>query len=147
MTAAGLGLNKFCYAALITAHRNKIPLADDTSAKVTEILMFNDAIILFLQFLQLLILFIIISSYVYEKIIGLVEQSTGWSDIENSKDNAENAVIGVSEEELYSLPTAEYVHRRFGIVNRNLTVYHAAFHALADLKDVEVPFHSTRSYI
>ncbi|KAL1812260.1 hypothetical protein DCAR_0624469 [Daucus carota subsp. sativus] len=103
MTAAGLGLNKFCYAALITAHRNKIPLADDTSAKI----------------------------------IGLVEQSTGWSDIENSKDNAENAVIGVSEEELYSLPTAEYVHRRFGIVNRNLTVYHAAFHALADLKDVE----------
>lgn len=34
MTAAGLGLNKFCYAALILAHKNKSPRANDTSAKV-----------------------------------------------------------------------------------------------------------------
>lgn len=103
MTAAGLGLNKFCYAALITAHRNKIPLAHDTAAKIIE----------------------------------LVEQSKGWSYVEHSKDNAENVLIGVTEEELYSLPTAEYVHRRFGFLNRSLTVYHVAFHALADLKNVE----------
>lgn len=34
MTAAGLGLNKFCYAGLITALRNKTPLPDDYAAKV-----------------------------------------------------------------------------------------------------------------
>ena len=34
MTAAGLGLNKFCYAGLIAAHKNKIPLTDDTASKV-----------------------------------------------------------------------------------------------------------------
>lgn len=84
-------------------------------------------------------------SYVYEKIIELVEQSKGWSYVEHSKDNAENVLIGVTEEELYSLPTAEYVHRRFGFLNRSLTVYHVAFHALADLKNVEVPFYSTWS--
>lgn len=39
MTAAGAGLNKFCYAGLITAHKNKTPLADDTAAKV--IIIYN----------------------------------------------------------------------------------------------------------
>lgn len=34
MTAAGLGLNKFCYAGIITAHKNKTPLPDDTASKV-----------------------------------------------------------------------------------------------------------------
>lgn len=34
MTAAGLGLNKYCYAGLILAHRNKSPPSDDTAAKV-----------------------------------------------------------------------------------------------------------------
>lgn len=34
MTAAGLGLNKFCYAGLILAHKNKIPLADDAASRV-----------------------------------------------------------------------------------------------------------------
>ncbi|KAI6671331.1 hypothetical protein NL676_006216 [Syzygium grande] len=37
MTAAGAGLNKFCYAGLITAHKNKTPLADDTAAKILEL--------------------------------------------------------------------------------------------------------------
>ena len=75
-----------------------------------------------------------------EKIIELVEQSKGWSSIEASKDMAENVMIGVSEEELYNLPTAEYVHRRGGFVNRQLTVYHVALHACADLRNVEVSF-------
>lgn len=35
MTAAGAGLNKFCYAGLITAHMNKIPRTEDVAAKVT----------------------------------------------------------------------------------------------------------------
>lgn len=34
MTAAGAGLDKFCYAGLIAAHTNKIPRADDTATKV-----------------------------------------------------------------------------------------------------------------
>lgn len=78
----------------------------------------------------------------YEKIIELVDQSKGWSSIEHSKDKAENMLIGVSEEELYGLPTAEYVGRRFNFLDRALTVYHAAFQALADLKNVKVPLHS-----
>lgn len=34
MTAAGLGLNKYCYAGLIAAHKNKVPHTDDTCNKV-----------------------------------------------------------------------------------------------------------------
>lgn len=34
MTAAGLGLNKFCYTGLIAAHMNKKPVADDFATKV-----------------------------------------------------------------------------------------------------------------
>jgi len=34
MTAAGLGLNKFCYAGLITAFKNKLPTTEETPKKV-----------------------------------------------------------------------------------------------------------------
>jgi hypothetical protein len=34
MTAAGVGLNKFCYAGLIAAHKNKTLVADDFATKV-----------------------------------------------------------------------------------------------------------------
>ncbi|PKA59354.1 Pentatricopeptide repeat-containing protein [Apostasia shenzhenica] len=37
MTAAGLGLNKFCYAALIAAFKNKRPTTDETLAKIIEL--------------------------------------------------------------------------------------------------------------
>ncbi|KAK3012822.1 hypothetical protein RJ639_010414 [Escallonia herrerae] len=103
MTAAGLGLNKFCYAGLITAQRNKTPVTGDAAKKIIE----------------------------------LVEQSKGWSSVEEAKNIAENFMKGISEEELYSLPTADYVHRRFGFLNRQLTVYHVAFHACADLRDTQ----------
>ncbi|XP_047334229.1 pentatricopeptide repeat-containing protein At4g35850, mitochondrial [Impatiens glandulifera] len=103
MTAAGLGLNKFCYAGLITAHKNNIPTNDDAASKIIE----------------------------------LVEQSKGWSSVEASKDAAENLMMGISEEELYNLPTAEYVYKRGGFLNRQLTVYHAAFVACADLRNIE----------
>ncbi|KAJ4829765.1 hypothetical protein Tsubulata_043938 [Turnera subulata] len=102
MTAAGAGLNKFCYAGLITAHMNKKPLSDDTATKIIE----------------------------------LVEQSKGWSQGETTN-NPENFVMGVSQEELYNLPTADYVHRRGGFLMKDLTVYHTACHACADLKNVE----------
>ncbi|KAK4768445.1 hypothetical protein SAY87_003586 [Trapa incisa] len=69
------------------------------------------------------------------KIIELVEQSKGWS-AEGVANTAENSMLGVSEEELYNMPTAEYVFRRGIFLNRQLTIYHAAFHACADLRNV-----------
>lgn len=102
MTEAGLGLNKFCYAGLIAAHKNRTPLADDTATKIIE----------------------------------LVQQSKGWSSNEMPSDMAENAMMGVSQEELYNLPTAEHVNKR-GFLDKRLTVYHVAFHALADLRNTE----------
>ncbi|TKY46484.1 Pentatricopeptide repeat-containing protein mitochondrial [Spatholobus suberectus] len=104
MTAAGLGLNKFCYAGLIVAHKNKTPLTDDFAAKVIE----------------------------------FVERSKMWSSVETNSANAENVMMGVTDEELYNLPTAEYVHRRGGFFSRPFTAYHTAFHAAADLKNVEL---------
>lgn len=66
-----------------------------------------------------------------------MEQSKGWSAIDSSRKSAEDVMFSISEEELYNIPTAEYAHRiRF--LQRNLTVYHVAFSALADLKDVKV---------
>ncbi|KAL1553350.1 pentatricopeptide repeat-containing protein, mitochondrial-like protein [Salvia divinorum] len=103
MTAAGLGLNKFCYAGLILAHMNKSSPSSDTASKIIE----------------------------------LVEQSKGWSSVDHTTDIAENVMKGITEEELYNLPTAEYVHRRAGFIARQLTVYHVAFLACADLKDVQ----------
>lgn len=57
--------------------------------------------------------------------------------MDQSKAMAENVMMGITEEELYNIPTADYVRRR-GFVNPLLTVYHVAFHALADLANVEV---------
>lgn len=66
-----------------------------------------------------------------------MEQSKGWSSIDSSRKSAEDVMFSITEEELYNIPTAEYAHRtRF--LQRNLTVYHVAFSALADLKDVKV---------
>lgn len=99
MTAAGLGLNKFCYAGLIVAHKNKTPFTDDFDAKVTE----------------------------------FVERSKIWSSVETDSANAENAMVGVTDEELYNLPTAEYVNRRGGFLNKAFTAYHTAFNAAAEI--------------
>nr|AKF43305.1 pentatricopeptide repeat superfamily protein [Geranium phaeum] len=104
MTAAGLGLNKFCYAGLITAHLNKKPVTEDTTAKILE----------------------------------YVERSKEWSSVEASSGTAESVMMGVTEEELYNIVTAEYSHRRSGFMNKQLTVYHVAFHACAELKNVEM---------
>ncbi|XP_037494293.1 pentatricopeptide repeat-containing protein At4g35850, mitochondrial [Jatropha curcas] len=103
MTAAGAGLNKFCYAGLITVHMNKTPVSDDTATKIIE----------------------------------FVEQSKGWSSADSSNYNAENVMMGVTEEELYNLPTADYVNRRGGFLTRQLTVYHVALHACAELRNVQ----------
>ncbi|KAJ1687768.1 hypothetical protein LUZ63_019158 [Rhynchospora breviuscula] len=103
MTAAGLALNKFCYAGLITAYKNKSPASAKTFMKIVE----------------------------------YVEQSlNGWSSVEQPSDGGENFMMNVSEEELYNIPTAEFVHRR-GFISRQLTVFHVALHACADLKSKE----------
>ncbi|KAF1879453.1 hypothetical protein Lal_00005919 [Lupinus albus] len=104
MTAAGLGLDKFCYAGLIVALKNKKPIPDDFAAKVIE----------------------------------FVERSKMWSSVETNSANAENVMIGVSDEELYNLPTAEYVHRRGSFLVRAFAAYHTAFYAAADVKNVEL---------
>ncbi|RYQ86329.1 hypothetical protein Ahy_B10g106007 [Arachis hypogaea] len=103
MTAAGLGLNKFCYAGLIIAHKNKTPVPDDIDTKVIE----------------------------------FVERSKMWSSVETDSESAENVMMGVTDEELYNLPTAEYVQRRLFLA-RPLTAYHTAFYAAADLKNVQL---------
>lgn len=72
------------------------------------------------------------------KIIELVEQSKGWSSVDHTTDIAENVMKGITEEELYNLPTAEYIHRLGGFLAKQLTVYHVAFEACADLADVQV---------
>ncbi|OIW12234.1 hypothetical protein TanjilG_06023 [Lupinus angustifolius] len=104
MTAAGLGLDKFCYAGLIVALKNKTPIPADFAAKVIE----------------------------------FVERSKMWSSVETNGANAENVMIGVSDEELYNLPTAEYVHRRGAFLVRAFAAYHTAFYAAADVKNVEL---------
>lgn len=76
--------------------------------------------------------------FLLEKIVELVEQSKGWTSIDQTRDNAENVMMGISEEELYNLPTAEYIHRRAGFIAKQLIVYHVAFHACADLRDAKV---------
>lgn len=73
-----------------------------------------------------------------KKVIEFVERSKIWSSVEANSANAENVMMGVSDEELYNLPTAEYVHRRGGFLVRPLTAYHTAFYAAADVKNVEV---------
>ncbi|KAH7521369.1 hypothetical protein FEM48_Zijuj07G0025900 [Ziziphus jujuba var. spinosa] len=84
MTAAGLGLNKFCYAGLIAALKNKSPVPEDFATKI----------------------------------IKFVEWSKEWTSVEASSASAENLMMGVAEEELYNIPTAEYVQRRGGFLNR-----------------------------
>lgn len=69
------------------------------------------------------------------KIIELVKQSKGWSSVEASSGSGDSGMIGVTEEELYNIPTAEIVQRRY--INRQLTVYHTALHACADLGSKE----------
>lgn len=136
MTAAGLGLNKFCYAGLIAAHKNKTPITADTASKVIIKHLFLCLLDVRSPFLQRLCYIPFLS---VEQIIELVEQSKGWSSVEFSRDNAENVMMGVTEEELYNIPTAEYIHRKGGFIFRQLTVYHVALLACADLRNVEVP--------
>lgn len=70
--------------------------------------------------------------------VEFVERSKEWLSVDASSVTAENFMMGVSEEELYNIPTAEYVHRRGGFLNKQLTIYHVALNACANLKNVKV---------
>uniref|UniRef100_A0ACD5W3G2 Uncharacterized protein n=1 Tax=Avena sativa TaxID=4498 RepID=A0ACD5W3G2_AVESA len=71
------------------------------------------------------------------KILEFVQQSKGWQYVERiGNDSAENIMMNVSEEELYNMPTAEYANRR-GFIFKQLTIYHVAIHACADLQSKE----------
>ncbi|VAH02827.1 hypothetical protein VPH35_001407 [Triticum aestivum] len=71
------------------------------------------------------------------KILEFVQQSKGWQYVERvANDSAENIMMNVSDEELYNLPTAEFAHRR-GFIFKQLTIYHVAIHACADLGSKE----------
>jgi hypothetical protein len=133
MTAAGLGLNKYCYAGLITAFKNKTPASEDTMAKVCY--AFKKIYYGVVFKLTVLIFFFALLFY---QILDFVQQSKGWQYIERiANDSAENIMMNVSEEELYNLPTAEYANRR-GFIFKQLTIYHVAIHACADLQSKEV---------
>ncbi|XP_020254758.1 pentatricopeptide repeat-containing protein At4g35850, mitochondrial [Asparagus officinalis] len=70
------------------------------------------------------------------KIIEYVKQSKGWTSPDASSDGGENVMMNVSEEELYNMPTADFVHRK-AFLNRGLTIYHVAVHACAELRSKE----------
>nr|AKF43317.1 pentatricopeptide repeat superfamily protein [Pelargonium incrassatum] len=72
------------------------------------------------------------------KILEYVGKSKEWSSVEALGGTAENVMVGVSDEELYNLVTAEYARRRGGFLSRHLTGYHIAFHACAELRNVEM---------
>lgn len=80
-------------------------------------------------------------NFSFKQILDFVGQLKGWQYVERvSKDIAENIMMNVSEEELYNLPTAEYVNRRGGFVFKQHTVYHVALQACAELRSKEVIF-------
>uniref|UniRef100_A0A804MYC4 Pentatricopeptide repeat-containing protein n=1 Tax=Zea mays TaxID=4577 RepID=A0A804MYC4_MAIZE len=77
-------------------------------------------------------------NFSFKQILDFVGQSKGWQYVERvSKDIAENIMMNVLEEELYNLPTAEYVNRRGGFVFKQHTVYHVALQACAELRSKE----------
>ncbi|ESQ50705.1 hypothetical protein EUTSA_v10023015mg, partial [Eutrema salsugineum] len=70
------------------------------------------------------------------EILELVKKSKHLTLVDSLEQSEGNMMVNVLEEELYNLPTAEYVHMK-KFLQRDLTVYHVAFNALADLKDVK----------
>lgn len=75
MTAAGLGLNKFCYAGLIAAHRNKTPDATVTDDTATKVIYQNISISwvgLFVHCCDILILF-----FFAERLLSLLNNQKG----------------------------------------------------------------------
>eukprot|EP00252_Welwitschia_mirabilis_P011130 TRINITY_DN2501_c0_g1_i1.p1 TRINITY_DN2501_c0_g1~~TRINITY_DN2501_c0_g1_i1.p1 ORF type:complete len:475 (+),score=85.23 TRINITY_DN2501_c0_g1_i1:164-1588(+) len=72
-----------------------------------------------------------------KKIVELVNQSKGWSSAEAFNSSGDPGMINVSEEELYHIPSAEVINNRSIFLRKELTTYHTALHACADLGSKE----------
>ncbi|KAI5078643.1 hypothetical protein GOP47_0006314 [Adiantum capillus-veneris] len=71
----------------------------------------------------------------FEKIIEILNQARSWSSNElfgGDRERTEN--VDEIDEYIYCLPTIDFVRGRGNLVDRKLTVYHAALCACADLK-------------
>lgn len=78
--------------------------------------------------------------YFIGKITEFVELLKEWTSFKGSGASAENVMMGVTLEELYNMPAAKYAHQWGGFLNKQLNVYHIAFHACADLKNLKILF-------
>lgn len=71
-------------------------------------------------------------SDVFDKIMQILNEARSWSSMDLFGGRPD--VVDEVDEYVYSLPTVDFVRGRANIVDRRLTVYHAALCACADLK-------------
>lgn len=72
----------------------------------------------------------------FEKILEILNQARSWSSMDMFGGGREiSDMIDEIDEYIYGLPTAEFVRGRTNLVDRKLTVYHAALTACADLQN------------
>ena len=78
-------------------------------------------------------------SFYPSKILDILRQARSWSGLDmfgGGRDGGD--IIDETDEYIYGLPTIDFVRGRANIVDRRLTVYHAALSACADLKNTSV---------
>ena len=79
--------------------------------------------------------------FIVSKILDILRQARSWSGLDmfgGGRDGGD--IIDETDEYIYCLPTVDFVRGRANIVDRRLTVYHAALSACADLKNTSVSF-------
>ncbi|MCO5564196.1 hypothetical protein L7F22_017854 [Adiantum nelumboides] len=69
----------------------------------------------------------------FEKIMEILNQARSWLDMSRGVRDRPDIVDEI-DEYIYCLPTVDFVRGRGNLVDRKLTVYHAALSACADLK-------------
>ncbi|KAH7437726.1 hypothetical protein KP509_05G086100 [Ceratopteris richardii] len=71
----------------------------------------------------------------FEKIMEILKQARSWSSLDMfGGARTPSDIIDEIDEYVYGLPTVDFVRGRPNVVDRKLTVYHAALCACADLK-------------
>lgn len=70
------------------------------------------------------------------QIMQILNEARSWSSMDLFGGRPD--VVDEVDEYVYSLPTVDFVRGRANIVDRRLTVYHAALCACADLKSTTV---------
>ncbi|MCO5575669.1 hypothetical protein L7F22_029473 [Adiantum nelumboides] len=73
----------------------------------------------------------------FEKIMEILNQARSWLDMSRGVRDRPDIVDEI-DEYIYCLPTVDFVRGRGNLVDRKLTVYHAALSACADLKSTAV---------